>query len=72
MDYTNIPFKNSTIDIASGYEIDCECENFQSVNIVNEQGTTADLSAQNQAILSSLQTILTELEEQTVILSTGA
>lgn len=72
MDYTNIPFKNSTIDIALGYEIDCACENFQSVNIVNEQGTTADLSAQNQAILSSLQTILTELEEQTIILSTGA
>lgn len=72
MDYTNIPFKNSTIDIALGYEINCECENFQSVNVVNEEGTTADLTAQNQAILTSLQTILDELEQQTIILSTGA
>ena len=69
MDYTAIKFKNSTFDVRQGFEVDCQCENFQPVNVVNEEGTTADLSAQNQAILSSLQTILEELEEQTAQLS---
>lgn len=72
MDYTKIKFKNSTIDIQLGYEVDCACENFQSVNVVNEDGVTADLVAQNQAILTSLQAISDELETQTTILSTGA
>ena len=72
MDYTKLKFKNSTIDIALGYEVDCACENYQSVNVVNEDGVTADLVAQNQAILTSLQAISDELETQTTILSTGA
>lgn len=65
MDYTSVKFKNSTFDIRLGYYVDCQCENFQPVNVVNEEGTTADLSAQNQAVLAALQTILEELEAQT-------